>query len=155
MNQATQGSEQKLPATWQTGARHGRRCGHTALLQLGGKLSLLKQGPAAAHPRQKSGTIGLSIPVADEKNQASAPRSLTAAKSHSLWLTTLHPPPAKYKCSRHQYTTTTGCIQGRQAELATKQPGTTPARVENHAHASQHHHNTCKQAACLYLNNAS
>src|SRR6478752_7441142 len=68
MNQATQGSEQKLPATWQTGARHGRRCGHTALLQLGGKLSLLKQGPAAAHPRQKSGTIGLSIPVADEKN---------------------------------------------------------------------------------------
>jgi len=60
-NQATQGSEQKLPATWQTGTRHGRNCVHIALLQVGGKLSLLQQGPAAAHPNQKSGPFGLSV----------------------------------------------------------------------------------------------
>ena len=54
MNQATQRLEQKHPATWQTGARYRRKTDIAALLQWGGNLGLLKQGPAAAPPQSAS-----------------------------------------------------------------------------------------------------
>ena len=64
-------------------------CVLTALLQLGGKLSLLQQGPAAAHPNQKSGRLGRSVADTDGKrNQAAPPRPLITASSQQAWPTT-------------------------------------------------------------------
>ena len=116
-NQATQGSEQKLPATWQTGTRHGRNCVLTALLQLGGKLSLLQQGPAAAHPNQKSGRFGRSVADTDGKrNQAAPPRPLITASSQQAWL--------KTHCTRLPKTCT-GADRGGKLSL----PLTNPAQL--------------------------
>jgi len=40
--------------------------------KMGGKLGLLEQGPAAAHPSQNSGTFALSVAASDGKNQAAS-----------------------------------------------------------------------------------
>ena len=50
---------------------------------------MLQQGPAAAHPYQKSGPVGLSVTVTDGKrNQAVSPRPLMTASSQPAWLKT-------------------------------------------------------------------
>src|SRR4029079_12028664 len=70
--------------------RPGLAMGATASTQryckMGGKLGLLEQGPAAAHPSQSSGTCGLPTTASDGRNQVASPRPLRAANSQTLWL---------------------------------------------------------------------